>query len=113
MTTIYLINSSKINKNYINDKNNDNLEYRIKNQELSYEGKVLAEKISKIEELKNIDYIYSGNYESAIETANILSHNKNIIVDNNFNIRTIGVTKISEIPSYYNEQHFLDRNYIG
>ena len=54
MNTIYLINSSKTNKNYINDKNNDNLEYRIKNQELSYEGRLLAEKISNIKELKNI-----------------------------------------------------------
>lgn len=111
MNTIYLINSSKINKNYINDKNNDNLEYRIKKQGLSYEGKVMAIKCSKIKELQNVDYVYVGDYKSAIETGNIIFPNKNIIIDSNFNMRNIGVTKISQIPNYYNEQHFMDSNY--
>ena len=46
MTTIYLISNNITNKNFINDKNNDNLEFRIKKLSLNNEGINNAIKLS-------------------------------------------------------------------
>ena len=56
--TIYLVSNNIANKRLINDKNNDNIEYRIRNLSLNKEGIDSAIKISKC--LDNINYIYSS-----------------------------------------------------
>ena len=38
MATIYLISNNITNNNSINDKNNDNIEFKLKNKSLNYEG---------------------------------------------------------------------------
>ena len=45
--TIYLVSNNIANKRLINDKNNDNIEYRIRNLSLNKEGIDSAIKISK------------------------------------------------------------------
>lgn len=113
MTTIYLISNNYKQNRYVNDKNNDSIEYRMSKSNLNYEGINNAIKLSKMKELSNIDYIYTSSYNSTIETSNYLKGTKNIdiIINNNFNQRRIGVNKLTEIPAYYEEIHFMDINY--
>ena len=113
MTVIYLISNNLKQKRYINDKNNDNLEYRMSKAELDYKGISNAIKLSEWEELSDIDYIYTSSYNSAVETSNyIKGTNKiDVVINDNFNQRRIGVNKLIEIPSYYEEMHFKDINY--
>ncbi len=109
--TIYLVSNNIANKRLINDKNNDNIEYRIRNLSLNKEGIDSAIKISKC--LDNINYIYSSTYNTAIETANYLSikFKRKVRLDNRLDLRKIGINKLSELPNYYYEQSFLDSNY--
>ena len=111
MITIYLVSNNITNKNYINDKNNDNIEYKIKNSSLNYEGINNAIKLANY--FKKINYIYSSEYNTAIETSNYLSYklNKKVRIDNRLNLKTIGITKLSQLPNYYHEQSYLDSNY--
>ena len=111
MTTIYLISNNITNKNFINDKNNDNLEFRIKKLSLNNEGINNAIKLSNY--FKNINYIYSSEYKASIETSNYLSNKlkRKVRIDKRLNLKTIGITKLSELPNYYHEQAYLDSNY--
>ena len=113
MTVIYLISNNITNNNFINDKNNDNIEYKIKNSKLNYEGINNATKISNIKELENTNYLFSSSYNTSIETSNYLSKkvNRKVRIDNRLDLKRIGITKLSELPNYYNEQSFLDINY--
>ena len=113
MTTIYLISNNITNNNSINDKNNDNIEFKLKNKSLNYEGINNAIKISNLKELKNTNYIFSSSYNTSLETSNYLSKklNRKVRIDNRLNLRRIGIIKLSELPNYYNEQSFLDINY--
>ena len=113
MTTIYLISNNITNNNHINDKNNDNIEFKIKNSSLNYKGINNAIKISNLDCLKNTNYIFSSSYNTSLETANYLSKklNRRVRIDNRLNLRKIGINKLSELPNYYNEQTFLDINY--
>ena len=113
MTIIYLIANNVKQKRYINDKNNDNLEYRMSKATLDYKGINNAIKLSKMKELTDVDYIYTSSYNSAIETSNYIKEtsNRDIVINDNFNQRKIGVNKLTEIPNYYEELHFMDINY--
>ena len=113
MTIIYLIANNVKQKRYINDKNNDNLEYRMSKANLDYRGVSNAIKLSKMEELTDVDCIYTSGYNSAIETSNYIkgTNNIDIVINDNFNQRRIGVNKLTEIPNYYEEMHFKDINY--
>lgn len=113
MTTIYLITNSNKQNKYINDKNNDNLEYRMACANLNYDGISKAIELSKMKELSNVDYIYTSDYVSAIETANYIAKVNKIDIKINklFRQRRIGINKLTEIPNYYEEQHFMDVNY--
>ena len=111
MTTIYLVSNNITNKNYINDKNNDNIEFKIKKLSLNNNGINNAIKISKL--IKKINYIYSSTYNTGIETANYLSkyRNRTVRLDKRLDLRKIGITKLSELPYYYDEQSYLDSDY--
>ncbi len=113
MTTIYLISNNITNNNSVNDKNNDNIEFKLKNKSLNYEGINKAVKISNLKCLKNTNYIFSSSYNTSLETSNYLSKklNRKVRIDNRLNLRRIGITRLSELPNYYNEQAFLDINY--
>lgn len=77
-TVIYLVRHSDQLKHSANYQSKDN--EQIKNEKiiLSVEGEKKAEKLSKHEELQNIDVLYSSNYTRAIATAKYLALENNI-----------------------------------
>ena len=93
MTTIYLIRHS------IQLRENGNMNVvdsdQIINEKiiLSIEGEEAAKKISKLEELKNIDAIYSSSYVRAKATAKYIAYeNKiDINIDCRLNERRLGI----------------------
>ena len=88
VTYIYLIRHSE----QLRLKNNED-ESQIANEKiiLSVDGEKKAEEISKLDELKNIDVLYSSSYVRAIATAKYiaLENNIEIIIDKNFNERKL------------------------
>lgn len=93
-TIIYLIRhsecASKNNiKNIANGDSNQLLNEKII---LSVSGEKKAEELSKNEEFKNLDAIYSSNYVRALETAKYFAYENNTIinVDERLNERKIG-----------------------
>lgn len=58
---------------------------------LSVEGEINAQKLSNLEELKNINVLWSSNYVRAISTAKYIAFKNNIDVniDENFNERKL------------------------
>ena len=68
-----------------------------KNMILSIEAEDKAKRVSKIKELQNIDEIYSSNSARAIATAKYIAfeNNLDIIIDNNFPIKSTFVTVIT------------------
>ena len=111
MTTIYLIRHSKsIGIN--NVKYETILEDQIKNERLplSPDGEELAKKISEYDELKDIDVIYSSEYERAISTAKYISDKNELLlhITNKLNERKMGDTK--DIPKFFWSTQFEDEN---
>jgi len=80
-TTIYLIRHSKTLK-YEEEPTNTKID-QLKNEALplSENGEKLALKLSKIEELQNIDKLYSSHYNRAILTAKHIAKQNNIEIN--------------------------------
>lgn len=93
-TVVYLIRHSEVtHKNNIKNVNyNDSLQARLEKAFLSVSGEKRAESLSKVEELQNIDAVYSSGYVSCLETAKYIALENNTIVnvDDRFNERKIG-----------------------
>ena len=111
MTTIYLIRHSKsIGIN--NVKYETILDDQLKNERLplSPEGEELAKKISEYDELKDIDVIYSSEYERAISTAKYISDKNKLLlhITNKLNERKMGDT--NGIPKSFWSTQFKDEN---
>ena len=93
-TTIYLIRHSeptpKANVKIINCK--DSSQVSTEKAFLSVSGEKRAEELSKKEELKNIDAVYSSSYVRALETAKYIALENNTIIniDERLNERKIG-----------------------
>ena len=93
-TVVYLIRHSeatpRVNLKYISSGDNR----QIDNEKwfLSVSGEKRAEELSKCDELKNIDAVYSSNYVRALETAKYIALENNTIinVDERLNERKIG-----------------------
>lgn len=90
ITQVYLIrhsNQLKI-RNYISKEST-----QISNEKivLSVEGEINAQKLSNLEELKNINVLWSSNYVRAISTAKYIAFKNNIDIniDENFNERKL------------------------
>lgn len=67
---------------------------------LSVNGEKLAKEISELEELQNIETLWSSNYVRALATAKYIAENNNIEinVDNRLNERKLGdINKIKEL----------------
>lgn len=80
-TIIYLIRHSeqlKMNNRYLSGEDE-----QIKNEKiiLSIEGERKAKELSKREELKNIDVLYSSNYVRAIATAKYIANKNNLNIN--------------------------------
>jgi len=115
VTTIYLIRHSGpfVNiKNYEDYENVSWEEYN-KNMILSVEGEKKAEKLCEIEELKNIDDIYSSNSFRAIATAKYLAENNNtkIKLDDRINEREFGCKYLNQLPPDFTKKSFDNKNY--
>lgn len=91
LTQIYLIRHAeqlKIKNKIVKNESN-----QISNEKiiLSVAGEKEAEKISELEELKNIDILWSSNYARAIGTAKYIAEKNNIEIniDESFNERKL------------------------
>ena len=97
LTNIYLIRHSEQLK--INGKNIKSEDSQISNEKiiLSIDGERKAKEISELEELNNIDVLWSSNYVRAISTAKYiaLKNNIEINIDENFNERKLRKSKKS------------------
>ena len=111
ITTIYLIRHSK--SEVIEDSIGDTLQEKNENAVLSQEGHSIIENISKSEELKNIDVIYSSNYKRAFQTAEHIAkeNNLNIIVDKRLGERKFGISSWDEKPKDFEIRQFSDENF--
>lgn len=114
MKTIYLIRHSKVGVNIENYKDYTTVpweEYNT-NMILSVEGEEKAKKLCDVEELKDIEEIYTSSSPRAIATAKYLSYEKNLPIklDNRINERDFGVKYISELPDDFNYQMFNNKS---
>ena len=93
-TVVYLIRHSeptpKSNIKIIS--NSDSVQIANEKSFLSVSGEKRAEELSKLDELQNIDAVYSSNYVRALETAKYIALENNTIinVDERLNERKIG-----------------------
>lgn len=109
---VYLIRHSKPLK-VNNDKNMDSLQIQNEKQPLSIEGENIAREKLNIEEVKDIDKLYSSSYVRAISTAKYIAENNNIEINviNDFGERKFGINSWDELPDNFGEKQFLDENY--
>ena len=102
---IYLIRHSKPLK-INNDKNIDSLQIQNEKQPLSIEGENIAREKLDIDELKNIDKLYSSSYVRAISTAKYIAKNNNIEI----NVDTDLVNENLELIRGKNFQPILEKS---
>ena len=109
---VYLIRHSKPLK-VNNDKNMDSLQIQNEKQPLSIEGENIAREKLNVEELKDIDKLYSSSYVRAISTAKYIAENNNIEINviNDFGERKFGINSWDELPDNFGEKQFLDENF--
>ena len=116
-TIVYLIRHSEQLK--IDGIRNIEENEQISNEKiiLSVDGEKKAEELSKIEELKNIDILWSSNYIRAISTAKYIANENNlkINIDSNFNERKLGnlesLKELGKNKKYtFTEEQLLDEN---
>lgn len=106
-TTLYLIRHSgpSLKTNILNTTN----DFQITKEKyvLSVEAEKKAEKISEMEEFKNIDYIVSSHYVRSIETIKYIADKNNLTVDidSSFDERKVGIARYEDMPeNYYSRQ---------
>ena len=106
---VYLIRHSKSKDKILFEKLYSRSQINLK-KGLSKEGIEIAKNNLGNPIYKEVDYIYSSNYQRAKETANILSNklDKKIIIDERLNERIHG---INDIPLDFEEKQFNDENY--
>ncbi len=112
-TVIYLIRHSDAcaKSNFKNIKNSDTVQIYNEKSLLSVSGEKKAEAMSKIDELHNIDAVYSSNYVRALSTAKYVAQENNTIIniDDRFGERKIGVLGSMDWMEFYrNQTHDFD-----
>lgn len=114
MKTIYLIRHSApfIDIDNYSDYNNSPWKDCNRNMILSVEGEKNAEKLCYVDELKDIDEIYSADSFRAIGTAKYIAEKNGIKIklDNRINERVLGVDKISELPNNFTLDSFNNKD---
>ena len=107
-TIVYLIRHSETtSKNNIkNINNNDDYQMSQEKLILSVSGEKKAEKLSKLEELQNIDAVYSSNFVKSIETAKYIALENNTIIniDERLNERKIGNIREMDSKDFHRSQ---------
>ena len=109
MATIYFIRHSEVLK-YNNVHNSDSFQLQNEKWILTKNGETIAEEKSKLEELQNLDIVYSSNYVRAIGTAKYFSPDK-INIDERFGERKFGINSWDELPTDFGERQFNDFDY--
>lgn len=112
-TIVYLIRHSEPLKDINNIINNDNLQVQNEKNCLSINGEILANKISKLEELKNIDVLFSSNYVRTIATAKYIANENNLKINiiSDLGERKFGINNWNELPENFEMKQFVDENY--
>lgn len=109
-TIVYLIrHSTKFDPNNIEIYNsNDSKQLKTEKKMLSVEGEEKARKLSKQNEFKNIDSVYSSNYVRAMQTAKYFIEGRNIKlnIDERFNERKVGNYRKEEYPNFFCDQYW-------
>ena len=108
MTIIYFMRHSETLK-YNNVRNNDSLQLQNEKWVLTKNGEEIAKEKSKIDELQDLDVVFSSNYARAIGTAKYFTENINI--DERFGERKFGISSWDELPNDFGERQFNDLNY--
>lgn len=115
LTQVYLIRHAeqlKIKNKIVKNESN-----QISNEKiiLSVAGEKEAEKISELEELKNIDILWSSNYVRAISTAKYIAEKNNIEIniDESFNERKLRKFKKFRRVGKNKKRIFYNRTIIG
>ena len=113
-TVLYLIrHSESCNKTILNNiQNNDSFQENNEKSILSVVGEEKAKRLSELEELKNIDAVYSSNYSRSLATAKYIAeaNDKVINVDERLGERIIG--DIEGIDWYdYHQAQMKDFDY--
>lgn len=115
MKKIYLIRHSApfVSIDNYNDYENVSWNNYNRNMILSVDGERNAEKLCEIDELKDVDVVYSSDSFRAIGTAKYISelNNLSLNLDDRINERNLGVSKISELPSNFTSNSFKDKDY--
>lgn len=109
MTIVYLMRHSEPLKS-INFKSNDSLQLQNEKWPLTVEGEYLAQKKSKLQELKDFNIIISSNYVRAVATAKYFTSDK-IYIDASFGERKFGINSWNELPKDFEKKQFTDFNY--
>ena len=112
MKTVYLVRHSGpfVKLQY---KDAITWEEQNRNMILSVEAEEKSKVLSNINELKNIDVIYSSNSARAIATAKYIAHNNNldINIENSFNERRFGVKYIDDLSEDFIIEQFKNEDY--
>ncbi len=112
---IYLIKHSGP---FVNIKNYEDYENVLwedynRNMILSAEGEKRAEELCNIEELDNVDRIFTSNSVRAIATAKYLAEKNNIKIelDKRIDERIFGVETLNDLPKDFNKLSFDNKNF--
>ena len=115
MKTIYLIKHSGP---FVDIKNYEDYENVLwedynRNMILSTEGEKRAEELCNIEELDNVDRIFTSNSVRAIATAKYLAEKNNIKIelDKRIDERIFGVETLNDLPKDFNKLSFDNKNF--
>ena len=84
-----------------------------RNMILSTEGEKRAEELCNIEELDNVDRIFTSNSVRAIATAKYLAEKNNIKIelDKRIDERIFGVETLNDLPKDFNKLSFDNKNF--
>ena len=115
MKTVYIIRHSApfVEIDNYADYNNSPWKDCNRNMILSGEGEQRAKKICDIEELKNVEEVYSSSSARAIGTAKYLAEQNNLKIklDDRINERELGVEKINDLPKNFQDDSFVNKDY--
>ena len=110
---IYLIRHSApfVEIDNYSDYKNVNWEDYNRNMILSSEGESNAKRLCELDELKNIDEIYSSDSFRAIGTAKYIAelNNLKIKLDSRINERNLGINTINDLPQNFSQDSFNNK----
>lgn len=111
MTTLYLISNNCVLNN-LTYKSDESLELKREKRTLSIEGEEKAKRLAELEELQDINVIYSSGYASALATSKYLANRLELTVnvDNKLNERKIGLLEDKTLR-FFKEHQEHDFNY--